>query len=95
MKILSEKYPPTGFPNGWNCSKPSTDTIENNNNFLSSDLVAFVHSLVVLSPDFLDLTVLSNATILIGNLFAGVFVILNNDTNAFFIFVSLKKKFFF
>ncbi|EEB19481.1 huntingtons disease protein huntingtin, putative [Pediculus humanus corporis] len=73
LKILSEKYPPTGFPNGWNCSKPSTDTIENNNN-LSSDLVAFVHSLVVLSPDFLDLTVLSNATILIGNLFAGVFL---------------------
>ncbi|KAK6634904.1 hypothetical protein RUM44_000151 [Polyplax serrata] len=70
LKLLTEKYPTTVYQNGWNCTRPKPENKEQPD-FLGSDLITFVYSLIVSSPSVLDLTALSNATILLGNLFAG------------------------
>lgn len=79
LKLLSTRYPPTIYLKGWNCFKPKSDKIPENDTIPSS-LLNVLLSLLVTSPMILDLSAFSSATVLLGNLFAGYCVCnLKND----------------
>ncbi|KAL0277158.1 UNVERIFIED_CONTAM: hypothetical protein PYX00_004532 [Menopon gallinae] len=66
LRMLSEKYPPTIYPVSWNCLRPRSE----DESCLTSNLVAVIFSLLT-SPIILDLSALTNAMTVLGNLFAG------------------------
>lgn len=70
--MLSEKYPPTIYSNAWNCIQPRSE----DETCLTSNLVTVIFSLLLTSPIILDLSALTNAMTVLGNLFAGTVTVL-------------------